>query len=109
MKIRIEFDNIAEPLSINRKLIEALKDGKDMENIVKLMELNDRIIDAIASGKVGVMVSDISVESFVDAIVIPDSDTCDCYHSGYCWGTKELDKCDCGGRKSRCTFYKKGF
>ena len=109
MKIHIEFESIAEPLSVNRKLIEALKDGKDMENIVKLMEVNYRIIDALASGKVAVMVSDISAEDFVDAIVVPDSDKCGCYHSGYCWGTKELDKCDCGSRKSRCTFYKKGF
>ena len=110
MKIRIEFDNIDEPLSINRKLIEALRDGKGMENIVKLMEANYRIIDALASGKVAVMVSDISAESFVDTIVVPDSDKCGCYNNGYCWGVKERDtKCYCGGRKSRCTFYKKGF
>lgn len=108
MKIRIEFDNIAEPLSINRKLIEALKDGKDMENITKLMEMNYSIIDALASGKVAVMVSDINAENFADT-VIPDSDKCGCYHNGYCWGTKEVDQCYCGGRKSRCTFYKKGF
>lgn len=108
MKIRIEFDSLDETLRVNRKLIEALANGKDMENITKLMEVNYRIIDALATGKVAVMVSDISVENFVGTTVIPDSDKCGCYHHGYCWGTKELDKCDCGGRKSRCTFYKKG-
>lgn len=109
MKIRIEFDSISEGLRVSRNLIDELSYGKDMENITKLMEVTCRIVDALESGKLDVMVSDISIENFVDAIVIPNIDKCDCYHSGYCWGTKELDKCDCGGRNSRCTFYKKGF
>ena len=108
MKIRIEFDSLAEAVRVNRKLIEALADGKDMENITKLLEVNYRIIDALASGKVAVMVSDINAENFADTIAVPDSDKCGCYHNGYCWGTKEIDQCYCFGRKSRCTFYKKG-
>ena len=24
---------------------------------------------------------------------------------GVCWGTKEIDKCDCGGDKTKCDFY----
>lgn len=79
MKIRIEFDNTNELLAFNYAVIPALASGKG---------------------------------SFDISVNIPDipelNDICDCYHSGYCWGTKELDKCDCGGRKSRCTFYKKG-
>ena len=31
--------------------------------------------------------------------------TCDCYRSGRCVGTKEIDSCSCGGVKSKCDFY----
>ena len=48
--------------------------------------------------------------------------TCDCYHVeqvwetnwfgkntwkeiGVCWGTKEKDRCSCGGDESKCDFY----
>lgn len=27
------------------------------------------------------------------------------YEEGVCLGTKEIDKCDCGGDESRCDFY----
>lgn len=39
---------------------------------------------------------------------------CDCYHvieekpgkfSGECWGTKEHERCYCGGNMSHCTYY----
>ena len=83
MKIHIEFDNISELIALNYKLI-----------------------DALASGKDAVLVSDIGFKK--PDISIPESDLCDCYRDGYCWGTKEIDPCYCFGKKSRCTFYKKG-
>lgn len=79
MKIHVEFDNTNELLALNYMLVSAIASGKGSFDI----NLNP---------------SD-----------IPESDKCICYHSGYCCGTKELDKCDCGDYKSRCTFYKKGF
>lgn len=30
---------------------------------------------------------------------------CNYYHDGVCWGTREKDKCDCGGNILRCNFY----
>ena len=30
--------------------------------------------------------------------------SCDYYH-GYCWGTKECEKCSCRGIKKYCNFY----
>lgn len=34
--------------------------------------------------------------------------TCPMYHNGTCWGTKEREKCTCGGLKQFCTHYPKG-
>ena len=79
MKIHVEFDSTNE-----------------------LLALNDMLVRAIASGKS-------SFDINLNKSDTPESDKCICYRSGYCWGTKERDKCDCGGDKSRCTFYKKGF
>ena len=79
MKIHVEFDNTNE-----------------------LLKLNNMLLRAIASGNR-------SFDINLNPSDIPESDLCDCYHSGYCWGTKERDICDCQGRKSRCKFYKKGF
>jgi len=33
---------------------------------------------------------------------------CDCYmpETSRCMGTKEMDLCDCGGDKDKCSFYK---
>jgi len=35
--------------------------------------------------------------------------TCDCYHTEYgrpqCWGTREMEYCECGGDESKCDFY----
>ena len=78
----------------------------EFNNTNELLALNDMLVRAIASGKSSF---DINIETDGLTVGIPESDLCDCYHSGYCWGTKEMDICDCGGRKSRCTFYKKGF
>lgn len=33
------------------------------------------------------------------------SPECGCYHDGYCWGTKERDKCSCMGDRKQCDFY----
>lgn len=30
---------------------------------------------------------------------------CKCYHEGKCWGTKEMDPCECGGDEKKCDFY----
>lgn len=43
---------------------------------------------------------------------------CDCYHTqrkliygyylldvGICWGTKEMEECNCGGNRAKCDFY----
>lgn len=45
---------------------------------------------------------------------------CDCYHTqrkliygyypldvGICWGTKEMEECNCGGNRTKCDFYPK--
>lgn len=33
---------------------------------------------------------------------------CPMYHNGTCWGTRDKEKCTCGGFKSYCTHYPKG-
>lgn len=83
MKIHVEFDNINE-----------------------LLKLNDMLLRSIASGNCSF---DANIKTDGLTIGVVESDLCDCYHSGYCWGTKERDICYCQGRKSRCKFYKKGF
>lgn len=30
---------------------------------------------------------------------------CDYYRFGECWGTRERDRCNCGGDESKCNFY----
>ena len=35
----------------------------------------------------------------------PMNISCDYYHDGYCWGTKECEKCSCKGIKKYCNFY----
>ena len=79
MKIHVEFDNTNELIALNAMLVRAIASGN-------------------CSFDINLNPSD-----------IPESDKCICYRSGYCWGTKERDKCDCDGHKSRCTFYNKGF
>lgn len=34
-------------------------------------------------------------------------ETCFHWHDGYCWGTREMDFCSCGGDKGKCDFYPK--
>lgn len=40
-----------------------------------------------------------------------DNKACDCYHvlnnKSVCFGTKEMDACDCEGDRKRCNFYPK--
>lgn len=35
--------------------------------------------------------------------------TCECYRTEYgktvCYGTKEMEECDCGGDRNKCNFY----
>ena len=31
--------------------------------------------------------------------------SCDAYKNGRCLGTKEVDPCNCGGDKAKCSFY----
>ena len=31
--------------------------------------------------------------------------SCDAYKNGRCLGTKEVDPCNCGGDKVKCSFY----
>lgn len=33
---------------------------------------------------------------------------CRMFHNGTCWGTRDREKCDCGGLKKFCTHYPKG-
>ena len=39
------------------------------------------------------------------------SGSCNCYSHlkndsrGYCWGTKDMEVCTCGGDKTKCDFY----
>lgn len=33
---------------------------------------------------------------------------CQMFHNGTCWGTKDKEKCSCGGLKQFCTHYPKG-
>ena len=33
---------------------------------------------------------------------------CPMYHNGTCWGTRDREKCTCGGLKEFCTHYPKG-
>lgn len=33
---------------------------------------------------------------------------CPMYHNGTCWGTRDKEKCLCGGIKNYCTHYPKG-
>lgn len=32
---------------------------------------------------------------------------CSMFHNGTCWGTREREKCTCGGLKKFCTYYPK--
>lgn len=88
---------VEELLDLNNRIVKA------NEELIKVNENAMRIIGNL------VELLKRSRSSEASTLSEPDrtNDTCDGYHDGSCWGTKERKPCSCGGNKSKCDFYKR--
>lgn len=86
---------VEELLDLNERIVKA------NEELIRVNENAMRIIGNLVELLKQSRGSEVRTLSKQDR----PSDTCDGYHDGSCWGTKEREPCSCGGDKSKCDFY----
>lgn len=88
---------VEELLDLNERIVKA------NEELIRVNENAMRIIGNLVGLLKQSRCSEASTLSEPDRT----NDTCDGYHDGRCWETKERDPCSCGGKKSKFDFYKR--
>ena len=111
MKVKIEFE-VNAPTS---KLLKCLYDRLDiLHNDLINMDSNFKDIDvAIITHHNNYGADRERIKLFLNSFYGKTAmdvlgGFCPMYHNGTCWGTKDKEKCTCGGIKSYCTYNPKG-
>ena len=86
---------VEELLDLNERIVKA------NEELIRVNENAMRIIGNLVGLLKQSRCSEASTLSEPDRT----NDTCDGYHDGSCWGTKEREPCSCGGVKSKCDIF----
>ena len=86
---------VEELLDLNERIVKA------NEELIRVNENAMRIIGNLVGLLKQSRCSEASTLSEPDRT----NDTCDAYHDGSCWGTKEREPCSFGGVKSKCDLF----